>query len=73
MEKEVNGMNTNFADTVILCIEIIGTIAFASSGAMTGVTTAWELDYTGEGIVVDTIVDPILYGRLKDFITKEMK
>ena len=32
-----------------------------------------NVDYTGEGIVVDTIVDPILYGRLKDYITKEMK
>ena len=28
-------------------------------------------DYTGEGIVVETIVDPILYGRLKEYITKE--
>ena len=31
------------------------------------------VDYTGEGIVVETIVDPILYGRLKDYITKEIK
>ena len=28
-------------------------------------------DYTGEGIVVETIVDEILYGRLKQYITKE--
>ena len=28
-------------------------------------------DYTPEGIVVETIVDPILYGRLKEYITKE--
>ena len=28
-------------------------------------------DYTQDGIVVETIVDPILYGRLKDYITKE--
>jgi GTP-binding protein HflX len=28
-------------------------------------------DYTGDGIVVETVVDPILYGRLKDYITKE--
>ena len=28
-------------------------------------------DYTAEGIVVETIVDPILYGRLKEYITKE--
>ena len=32
-----------------------------------------NVDYTGEGIVVETIVDPILYGRLKDYITKEIK
>ena len=28
-------------------------------------------DYTGEGIVVETVVDDILYGRLKQLITKE--
>ena len=30
-----------------------------------------NVDYTGEGIVVETILDPILYGKLKDYITKE--
>lgn len=30
-----------------------------------------NVDYTGEGIVVETILDPILYGRLKEYITKE--
>ncbi len=29
-------------------------------------------DYTAEGIVVETIVDEILYGRLREFITKEV-
>ena len=29
-------------------------------------------EYTGEGIVVETIVDDILYGRLKAYITKEV-
>ena len=29
-------------------------------------------DYTAEGIVVETIVDDILYGRLKNYITKEV-
>ena len=29
-----------------------------------------SVDYTGEGIVVETVVDAILYGRLKDYITK---
>ena len=31
-----------------------------------------NVDYTGEGIVVETIVDPILYGKLKGYITSEM-
>lgn len=30
-----------------------------------------SVDYTGDGIVVETIVDSILYGRLRDYITKE--
>ena len=30
-----------------------------------------SVDYTGEGIVAETVLDPILYGRLKEFITKE--
>ena len=30
-----------------------------------------NVDYTGDGIVVETIVDPILYGRLKEYITRE--
>ena len=30
-----------------------------------------NVDYTAEGIEVETIVDPILYGRLKEYITKE--
>ena len=31
-----------------------------------------NVDYTGEGIMVETIVDPILYGKLKGYITSEM-
>ena len=30
------------------------------------------VDYTGDGIVVETIVDPILYGKLRDYITAEL-
>ena len=30
-----------------------------------------SVDYIGEGIVVETVLDPILYGRLKEYITKE--
>ena len=31
-----------------------------------------SVDYTGEGILVEAILDPILYGRLKEYITKEL-
>ena len=30
-----------------------------------------NVDYTADGIEVETIVDPILYGKLRDFIVKE--
>ena len=30
-----------------------------------------NVDYTGEGIEIETILDEILYGRLKSYITKE--
>lgn len=30
-----------------------------------------NVDYTGEGILVEAILDPILYGRLKEYMTKE--
>ena len=30
-----------------------------------------NVDYTAEGIEVETILDPILYGKLREYITKE--
>ena len=30
-----------------------------------------NVEYTAEGIAVETVVDPILYGKLRDFIVKE--
>ena len=30
-----------------------------------------RVEYTGEGIEVETVVDPILYGRLREYIIKE--
>ena len=30
-----------------------------------------NVDYTDKGILVDAVVDPILYGRLKEYFTKE--
>ena len=52
------------------------TIPYSQGGILNTLhSTAQVLkeEYTGEGILVETIVDPILYGRLKDYITKEMK
>ena len=31
-----------------------------------------QVDYTGEGIIVEAVLDPILYGRLKEYIKKEL-
>lgn len=31
-----------------------------------------DVDYTADGIVVDTVVDPILYGKLRSYITAEL-
>jgi hypothetical protein len=31
-----------------------------------------NVDYTGEGIEIETILDDILYGRLKDYIAMEL-
>ena len=30
-----------------------------------------RVDYTGAGIEIETILDDILYGRLRDYVTKE--
>ena len=30
-----------------------------------------NVDYTGDGIVVEAVLDPILYGKLKEYVTKE--
>ena len=31
-----------------------------------------NVEYTGDGIEIDTILDDILYGRLRDYVTKEL-
>ena len=30
-----------------------------------------NVEYTAEGIELETVLDPILYGKLKEYITKE--
>ena len=54
---------------------VVVTIPYSAGGLLDTLhSTAQVLgvEYTGEGIVVETIVDPILYGRIKDYITKEI-
>ena len=43
-----------------------GTVDTLHSGAK-----VFSVDYTGEGIEIDTVLDDILYGRLRDYIIKE--
>ncbi|MBR2937824.1 MAG: GTPase HflX [Oscillospiraceae bacterium] len=53
---------------------IVVTLPYAMGGMVDTLHSGAQVlnvDYTGEGIVVETIVDPILYGRLKEYITKE--
>ena len=76
--KEGYGM-----DTLLKAIEnalghsrhhIIVTLPYSMGGMVETLHSGAQVlnvDYTAEGIVVETVVDPILYGRLKDYITKE--
>ena len=52
--------------TVTLPYSMGGMVETLHSGAQ-----VLNVDYTGEGIVVETVLDPILYGKLKDYVTKE--
>ena len=53
---------------------IVVTLPYSMGGMLDALHSGAQVlnvDYTGEGIVVETVVDPILYGRLCDYITKE--
>ncbi len=53
---------------------IVVTLPYSMGGMVDTLHSAAQVlstDYTAEGIVVETVVDPILYGRLKEYITKE--
>ena len=53
---------------------VIVTLPYAMGGMVETLHSGAQVlnvDYTAEGIVVDTIVDPILYGRIREYITKE--
>ena len=54
--------------------QVILTLPYAQGGLLDTLhknAKVNAVDYTGDGIVVDAVLDDILYGRLKEFITKE--
>ena len=53
---------------------VVVTLPYAMGGMVETLHSSAQVlnvDYTAEGICVETIVDPILYGRLREYITKE--
>ena len=53
---------------------VVVTLPYAMGGMVDTLHSSAQVlavDYTGDGIVVETILDPILYGKLKEYITKE--
>ena len=70
-------------DTLLSAIEtalghsrhhVVLTIPYSMGGLVETLHTGAKVnavDYTGEGIVVDAVLDEILYGRMKNYITKE--
>ncbi len=70
-------------DTLLAAIEnalgqsrhhVILTIPYSAGGLVDTLHSGAKVnavEYTGEGIVVDTVLDEILYGRMKKYVTKE--
>ncbi len=53
---------------------IVVTLPYSKGGLLDTLHSSAQVlnvEYTAEGIEVETVVDPILYGRLKEYITKE--
>ena len=53
---------------------VIVTLPYSKGGMVDTLHSSAQVlnvEYTADGIEVETIVDPILYGRLKEFVTKE--
>ncbi len=70
-------------DTLLAAIEkalghsrhhVVLTIPYSAGGLVDTLHSGAKVnsvDYTGEGIVVDAVLDEILYGRMKQYVTKE--
>ena len=56
------------------CHHVVLTLPYSMGGMVDTLHSSAKVnsvEYTGDGIVVDTVVDEILWGRLKEYITKE--
>lgn len=54
---------------------VVATFPYAMGGMVDTLHTSAQVlhvEYTPEGIEVEAVLDPILYGKLKDYITKEI-
>ena len=70
-------------DTLLAAIEkalghsrhhVVLTVPYSAGGLVDTLHSGAKVnsvDYTGEGIVVDAVLDEILYGRMKQYVTKE--
>lgn len=70
-------------DTLLAAIEkalgqsrhhVVLTVPYSAGGLVDTLHSSAKVnsvDYTGEGIVVDAVLDEILYGRMKQYVTKE--
>ena len=57
-----------------ICHHVVLTLPYSMGGMVDTLHSSAKVnsvEYTGDGIVVDTVVDEILWGRLKEYITKE--
>ena len=53
---------------------VVVTLPYAMGGMLDTLHSGAQVigvDYTGDGIVVEAILDPILYGKLRSYVTKE--
>jgi len=53
---------------------VVLTLPYAMGGMVDTLHSSAQVmatEYTAEGIEIEAILDPILYGKLKDYITKE--
>ena len=64
-----DGLSFNIFDCVNIDVPVIFTTAYDQYAIRAFQVNS--VDYTAEGIVVDAVLDEILYGRLREYVVKE--